>query len=126
MRFPVAVTFSLMGFGLFFGGCSEQGIASQPPDAPVKITISQMFVTVKNDAGMPLTDVTISIVPLGRPPFTYHLDRFEGGESRDVMLGDFNSRDGARFVLRVVNPKTVEVKGTDVAGKIYDVKVPWK
>jgi hypothetical protein len=126
MRFPVAVTISLVGVGLCLAGCSEQGVAGQPADAPVKIAVSQMFVTVKNDAGLPLTDVTISLVPIGRPPYTYHLDRFETGESRDVMVGDFASRDGTRFILRVANPNSVEVKGTDMTGKIYNAKVPWK
>jgi hypothetical protein len=42
------------------------------------------------------------------------------------MLGDFSSRDGTQFILRIANPNTVEVKGTDITGKIYNAKVPWK
>ena len=42
------------------------------------------------------------------------------------MLGDFSSRDGTQFSLRVVKPKTVEVKGTGADGKTYSVSVPWK
>ena len=127
MRFPVAVTFSLLGFGLFFAGCSEQGSASQAADAPVKIQTSQMFITVKNDAGLPLTDVTISIVPPTRTTvYTKYVGRLENAESRDVMLGDFSGRDGTPFSLRVVTPKAVELKGTGADGKDYNISVPWK
>jgi hypothetical protein len=127
MRLPLAVTLSLVVFGLFLAGCSEQGSASQGTDAPVKISISSMFLTVKNQAGMPLTDVTISIVPPTRTTvFTKFFSRLENSESRDVMLGDFSGRDGTPFSLRVVKPKSVEVKGTGADGKTYEVSVPWR
>ena len=127
MRLPFAVTLSLLGFGLFLAGCSEQGSASQRADAPVKVSISSMFLTVKNQAGMPLTDVTISIVPPTRVAvFTKYLGRLENSESRDLMLGDFSGRDGTPFSLRVITPKSVEVKGTGADGKTYEVSIPWK
>jgi hypothetical protein len=127
MRLPVAVTFTLIGFGLILAGCSEQGAASQAAGAPIKVQTSQMFITVKNDAGMPLTDVTISINPPTRTTvYTKFFGRLENSESRDVMLGDFSGRDGTPFSLRVVKPKTVDVKGTGADGKTYSVTVPWK
>src|SRR5581483_6742583 len=70
---------------------------------------------------------TVTIVPPTRSAvFTKYVGRFENSESRDIMLGDFSSRDGTPFNLRVVTPKSVEVKGTGVDGKTYDVSVPWK
>jgi len=127
MRLPLAVTFTLIGFGLFLAACSEQGTASQAADAPIKVQTSQMFITVKNDAGVPLTDVTVSIVPPTRTAvFTKFFGRLENSESRDIMLGDFNSRDGTPFSLRAIKPKTVEVKGTGADGKAYTVTIPWK
>jgi hypothetical protein len=127
MRLHVAVTLTLIGCGLFLAACSEQGTASQAANAPVKVQISQMFITVKNDSGVPLTDVIVSIVPPGRMTlYSSSMGRLENAESRDVMLGDFRGRDGTPFNLRVANPKSVEVKGTGADGKTYDVSVPWK
>jgi hypothetical protein len=127
MRLPVAITFTLIGLGLFLAACSEGGSASQAANAPVKVQISQMFITVKNEAGVPLTDVTIAIAPPTRTTvYTKYLGRLDNAESRDIMLGDFSGRDGTPFSLRVVTPKTVEVKGTGADGKTYNVTVPWK
>jgi hypothetical protein len=127
MRLPVAVPLTLIGCGLFLAGCSEQGAANQSANAPIKVQTSQMFITVKNDAGVPITDVTISIVPPTRTTvYTKFLGRLENSESHDVMLGEFSSRDGTPFSLRVVSPKSVEVKGSGADGKTYDVTVPWK
>jgi hypothetical protein len=127
MRLPVAVTSTLIGFGLFLAACSEGGSASQAANAPVKVQISQMFITVKNEAGVPLSDVTVSIAPPTRTTvYTKYVGRLDNAESRDLMLGDFSGRDGTPFSLRVVTPKTVEVKGTGADGKTYNVSVAWK
>lgn len=127
MRLPIFASLSLLGFGLLLVGCSEQGSASQAAGAPVKVDISQMFVTVKNQSGVPLTDVTVTIVPPTRTTvYTKFFGRLENSESKDVMLGDFSGRDGTPFSLRVVRPKSVEVKGTGVDGKTYEVTIPWR
>jgi hypothetical protein len=127
MRLTLAVTLTLFGCCLFLAGCSEQGTANQAANAPIKVQTSPMFVTIKNDSGIPFTDVTITIVPPTRiTVYTSSLGRLENAESRDVMLGDFRGRDGTPFNLRVANPKSVEVKGTGADGKAYDVSVPWK
>jgi hypothetical protein len=127
MRFPIAVTLALLGFGLFLAGCSEEGSASQRADAPVSVKVSSMFLTVKNQAGVPLTDVTISIVPSMRTTvYTKYVGRLENSESRDAMLGDFSGSGGTPFSLRAVTPKSVEVKGTGADGKTYEVSIPWR
>ena len=127
MRSSIAITFSLIGFGLFLAACSEQGSASRAADAPVKVQVSQLFLTVKNDAGVPLTNVTVSIIPAARSSvYSSSLARLENGESRDIMLGNFTGRDDTAFNLRAVGAKSVEVKGTDANGKTYDVTLPWK
>ena len=118
--------FSLLAVGLFITSCAGQGSA-QDANAPVKIETSQMFVTVTNDSGMALNDVTVAIVPMGRTTlYTEFVGRMESADSRKIMLGDFNGRDGTPFSLRVVKPKAVQVKGTDVAGKTHEVEVAWK
>jgi hypothetical protein len=128
MRFPIAVSFPVIAFAcVAAAGCSAGGAASQGAGAPLKVEISQMFITVRNDAGVPLTDVTVGIVPPTRTTvYTKFFGRLENSEARDIMLGDFSGRDGTPFSLRVVKPKLVEVKGTGVDGKIYSVSVPWK
>jgi hypothetical protein len=127
MRSYLAVALSLVGFGLFLAGCSEQGSASQGPDSPIKIDVSSMFLSVKNESGVPLTDVTVSIIPSTRTAtYTKFFGRLENAEGRDIMLGELTSRDGTQFSLRAAKPKIVEVKGTGADGKTYDVSVPWK
>jgi hypothetical protein len=117
---------SLVALGLLAVGCSEQGSASQDPNAPVKIEISQMYVTVRNNAGLALNDVSVSIVPVGRSTvFGKFVGRIENAESRDVMLGDFRGRDGTPFNLRAIKPRSVEVTGKDVTGKAYNIEVAW-
>jgi hypothetical protein len=118
--------FSLLAVGLFVSSCAGQGSA-QDANAPVKIETSQMYVTVTNDSGMALNDVTVAIVPMGRSTlFTEYVGRLESSDSRKIMLGDFNGRDGTPFSLRVIKPKSVQVKGTDAAGKTREVEVAWK
>ncbi len=85
-----------------------------------------MFLTVQNMAGQPLLEVSIAIQPTGpRPPFTTRIGRLETGEKRDISFGDFSSRDGTRFGLRVARPREVSATAVDLVGKKYDVKVPW-
>jgi hypothetical protein len=121
MRFCLFVALAL-----FTLGCSEQG-AAQDANAPVKILTSQMYVTVRNDSGAPLNDVTVSIVPVGRQTiYNKFIGRLENSDSRNVMLGDFLGRDGTPFSLRVVKPRSVEVKGKDVKGKDYATAVNWR
>ena len=128
MRLPLAVFSSLLvGLAFVTTGCSEQGSANEGANAPVKVTISSMFVTVQNDAGIPLTDITVSIVPTTRTTmFTRYVGRLENGESKDIMLGDFSSRDGTPFSLRAVRPRSVEVTGTGADGKTYGANLAWK
>jgi hypothetical protein len=122
MRFCLLVVISVLA-----AGCSEQSAASQDESAPVKIETSQMYVTVRNNSGLALNDVSIAIVPVGRSTvFNKFLGRVESQESRNVMLGEFVGRDGTPFSLRVVKPRSVEVKGKDVKGQSHTVQVPWR
>ena len=121
MRFCLVVALALL-----IGGCSEQG-AAQDANAPVKIQTSQMYVTVRNDSGAPLNEVSLAIVPVGRQTvYNKFIGRLENSETRNVMLGDFFGRDGTPFSLRVVKPQSVELKGKDVRGKDYSTEVAWR
>ena len=103
------------------------GRGRQDANAPVKILTSQMYVTLRNESGAPLNEVSVAIIPMGRQPSTTSSSgRLENSESRNVMLGEFFGRDGTPFSLRVVKPRSVEVKGKDVNGKDYSTEVAWR
>jgi hypothetical protein len=107
--------------------CSGGGQTPQAADAAIVVQTSQMFVTIENRAGLPLTDVDVAILPVGNPtPYNKFVGRLENGQKRDLSLGDFAGRDGTTFSLRLVRPKTVRVKAKDMVGKVYDVAVPWQ
>jgi hypothetical protein len=106
-------------------GCSAGG-SGTPADSPVTVETSQLFVTVQNIAGLPLTDVTIAVVPAGvQPEYTKYYSRMESSEKRDISLSEFNGRDGTPLNLQVVRPRSVHVTATDLNGKAYDVELPW-
>jgi hypothetical protein len=118
---------SLIALAALAVGCSAQSSASQDPNAPVKIETTPMYVTVRNDSGLALNEVSVAIVPVGRSTvFSRFIGRLESAESRNLMLGDFVGRDGTPFSLRAVKPRSVEVKGQDVKGQTYSVEVPWR
>lgn len=110
-----------------FAGCGrDRETAQAAANAPIGIETSQLFVTVENKAGAPLTDLEVAIVTVSSQRFTKVLSRIEDGEKRDVSLSDFAGRDGTTFNLRFNTPKNVEVKATDVASRKYDVVSPWR
>jgi hypothetical protein len=122
MRYSLLLVLSVLVVG-----CSEQSSATQDPNAPIKIETNQMYVGVKNDAGLALNDVTVSIVPTGRSTvYSKFVGRIENAESRQVMLGEFYGRDGTPFSLRVVRPRSVEVKGKDVKGQEHRAEIAWR
>jgi hypothetical protein len=117
----------MLVLGVVMVGCSEQGAAIQDPNAPLKIETSQMYVTVKNDAGLALNEVTVSIIPVGRTTvYSKFVGRIENAESRQLMLGEFYGRDGTPFSLRVAKPRSVEVKGKDVNGQEHRAETAWR
>jgi hypothetical protein len=122
MRFCLLVAIASLAVG-----CSERGAASQDANAPIKVETSQMYVTVHNNSGLALNDVSVAIIPLGRSTvYNKFLGRLENAESRNLMLGDFYGRDGTPFSLRVAKPRSVEVKGKDVKGQTHAVEVAWR
>ena len=114
----------LMGLGLV--GCSGGGAAAQN-NGPIGVQTSQFSVDVENRAGMPLLEVEVAIVPVGRATeFKKFAGRLENGEKRSIALNDFYGRDGTPFSLRVTRPKMVRVVGKDLNNKEVAVDVPWQ
>jgi hypothetical protein len=99
----------------------------QDQNAPIGIQNSQLSVVIENKVGMPLTDVDVSIVPIGgATEFKKFVGRMENAEKRDLSLGGFYGRDGTTFNLRVVRPRTVRVTGKDLNAKPYTVEARWQ
>jgi hypothetical protein len=107
--------------------CSAEPPPAQAQDAPIAIRTSQLSIVVENKVGMPLTDVDVSIVPVGgATEFKKFVGRMENAEKRDLSLGGFYGRDGTTFNLRVVRPRTVRVTGKDLNAKPYSVEARWQ
>ena len=111
---------------LVIAGCAGDGIVA-PVDSPVTIEVSQRYLTVRNVAGLPLTNVTIGIKPGGvRPEYKMSLRRLGSGEEMDIPFQEFRGIDRNPLNLQVVNPRSVHITGTDLNGKAHDVELPWE
>lgn len=106
-------------------GCG--GGAVQAEDAPIRVDVSPMYISVENRAGLALRDVQVKIVPYGgATEFCVTVYRMANAEKKDFMLGDFRGKDGTPFNARVVKVKAVQVSGKDIDGNLVEVEVPWK
>ena len=125
-RLGLVVTLIASAATLGLAACA----AAPPPqaaNAPIGIQNSQMSIVIENRVGMPLTDVDVSIVPVGgATEFKKFVGRMENAEKRDLSLGGFFGRDGTTFSLRVVRPRIVRVTGKDLNAKPYNVEVRWQ
>ena len=125
-RLPLLHTLGFIGFSvLALAGCS--GSAATNEQALIGIETSQFSVVVVNKVGMPLTDVDVAIIPVGRAvQFSKLAGRMDNGEKREISLNNFYGRDGTPFSLRVVRPKSVRVTAKDLNNKPIEVEAPWK
>jgi hypothetical protein len=112
---------------LALASCSAGDTPVQAQDAAIGIQTSQLSVVIENKVGMPLTEVNVSILPVGgATEFKKFVGRMENAEKRDLALGGFYGRDGTTFNLRVVRPRAVRVTGKDLNAKAYDVETRWQ
>ena len=86
---------------------------------------SPPIITVQNRMAEPLIDVSIAIKS-GMLTFTDRVSRLEANERRPIRQGDFTSRDGTSFNLRVARPKTIAVTAKDLNGKQFEATLPWE
>lgn len=121
----VGVLGAIIALSGTFAGCSQRGSA-EPLNSPVAIETHQTIVSLENKSGMPLNDITLSVVAYGNTAFTKTWARMENAERREIALGELSSRDGTVFNARLSKPKLVRFVGTDATGKRYDVETPWK
>jgi len=88
-------------------------------------TSSPPMITVENRTAQPLVDVSLSIKS-GMLTFTDRVSRLEANEKRSIRHGDFTSRDGTSFNLRVARPREVAVSGKNLEGKTFEATLPWQ
>lgn len=124
---PLVGVFAL---GSVLSACSgsspdgAEGTAGQS-DAFVTVDVSTPpFITLENRTDQPLIDVTIGIKS-GMLTYSGRVSRLEAKEKRQLRHGEFSSRDGTSFNLRIARPTTVLVAARDTAGKPFETTVPW-
>jgi hypothetical protein len=101
-------------------GTSGQGAAFLSVD-----TASPPIVTVENLTDAPLVDINVGLKS-GILVFSDSISRLEPKEKRQIRHGDFASRDGTPFSLRVARPREVILTAKDLSGKRMETTVPWK
>ena len=111
---------------LVIAGCAGEGITA-PVDSPVAIETSDLFLTVRNVADGPLSDLTIGIKPTGvRPEYQTQVHRLAAGEELDIPYAEFRGVDRDALVLQNINPRSVHITATDLNGGTHDVELPWE
>jgi hypothetical protein len=88
-------------------------------------TSSLPLIVVQNRTPQPLVDVNITIKS-GILSFTDRISRLEVNERRQIRQGDFTSRDGTSFNLRVARPREIAATGKNLEGKTFDATLPWQ
>ena len=127
MRIPAAlVTMAIVGMALTVLGCgSGAGAGASAVGGAIEVEVSQLFITVTNKSGGPLTDVKVEIVPIGRQTiFAATHYRLESEAKRDFPMSDLRGSDGTPFNLRVHKPQMVRVTGKGLSDD-YNIEVPW-
>ena len=111
---------------LVIAGCAGEGITA-PVDSPVAIETSDLFLTVRNVADGPLSDLTIGIKPTGvRPEYQTQVRGLAAGEELDIPYAEFRGIDRDALVLQNINPRSVHITATDLNGGTHDVELPWE
>jgi hypothetical protein len=125
---PLVATVAL---GSILSACSSGsatgavGTSGQTDGFMAVDTSSPPMITIENRTEQPLVDVNLSIKS-GMMTFTDRVSRLEAKEKRMINHGDFTSRDGTSFNLRVARPREVAVSAKSLDGKAFDVTVPWQ
>jgi hypothetical protein len=120
-----------IALGSVLSACSSSsadgavGTAGEGEAFVVLDTASGPFVVVENRTGQPLVDVNLAIRS-GMIPYSASVSRLEANEKRQIRHGDFTSRDGTAFNLRIARPREVTITARDLGGKQFDTKFPWE
>ena len=94
--------------------------------AAIAIDRTASYVTIENRAGLPLVDVNVVLAAANGLSFSTRIPRIESSSKRDVPFADLRGNDGTPFSPRWQRATQINVTASDVVGKKYEVKVPWK
>jgi hypothetical protein len=119
-----------LALGSILSACSGSGSdravgTSGQSDAFLSVDVSTpQFVTLENRTEQPLIDVNVGIKS-GMLTYSGGVSRLEAKEKRQLRHGEFTSRDGTGFSLRVARPTQILVTARDTAGKPFETTIPW-
>jgi hypothetical protein len=95
-------------------------------DVPFEVSVSELSVTVFNQASRPLTDVKVTIIPAGALRYSHSAPRIEPRSRRAFPTRDFRAHEGSPLDLRVARPRAVHVTAIDDEGREHELQVPWR
>ena len=126
----VLIPVGAVAFGFILSACSSGtagavGTAGQLDSFVTVDTSSAPVIVVQNRLAQPLVDVNLTIKS-GILSFTDRISRLEANERRQIRQGDFTSRDGTSFNLRVARPKEIAATAKDLNGKTLEATLPWQ
>src|SRR5438105_2800174 len=126
----VLVSLAAVALGTILTACSRTasgavGTSGQIDTFVIVDTSSPPIITVENRTTQPLVDVDLAIKS-GMLTFTDRVTRLEANEKRTIRHGDFTSRDGTSFNLRVARPREVAVRARNLDGKEFEATLPWQ
>ena len=122
---PLLAAAGLLLAGLSVAACG--GEIADDPSAPIALSFSETYLTIRNQADSAITEGTIELVPAGvLGPFRARLPRIETGANVEMTYDRFAGTGGARFVRGTTRIRTVRVTATDVAGTKHQREVPFE
>jgi len=107
-------------------GQSETVGTTGGDSAVIAIERTASYLTIENRAGLPLVELKVVLPAANGLSFSTLIPRLESGAKRDVAFAGLRSNDGTSFSPQWQRPMRIAVTATDLAGKKYDVTVPWK
>jgi len=116
----------LLTFTLLATACGSSG----PPEGtivegPIELSVSPLYITVRNASSLPLTDVRVSI-DSGALAFSANYARLEPGQRRNFSYSELRGRDGTPFNLRFHRPRRIMVTASDARRTAYNAEMPWR
>jgi len=129
-RLQILPLVGAIAFGSILSACSKTasgavGTSGQSDLFVAVDTSAPPVVTIENRTAQPLVDVNVTIKS-GILTFTDRVSRLEANEKRPIRHGDFTSRDGTSFNLRVARPREVVVSAKNLEGKAFESTLPWQ
>ena len=119
---PIAV---VLVVGWIVSGCSGASSSGQAGSAAIGVQITSGFITVENRTERPLVGANITI-RAGTLQYTAQLPQLAPGDKRDLSLGNFRAPDASPINVNLRRPTEILVTASDVDGKKYELRMPWK